>query len=161
MPLGTQKGDPCQAKGGVWSLGGLSNGLLKSRSATTIPGCGENEQVERYPVIHVSASPLPAATLNSQRVFKQEIVRRRLRGRRQSLSSQRIIEGPTTKPPRCVDRVKIEGGAGNRLCGPDTQEVTGHGAGRRQVRRHAGRLCSVVANGIESGMRSDIGVRLG
>lgn len=67
-----------------------------------------------------------------------------------------MIGGPTAKPSRCVDRVKIEGGAGDRLGGSNAKQVAGYRVGRRQIGRHAGRLCSMVADGVESGVGGDI-----
>ena len=109
------------------------SGLLKFHSATTttfgIPGYWKDEQEENHPGINGSPSPLPVGTLNSQRATKNEIVRLRLRGRRQPLQTQRITGGPTTKPPRCTDRIGVGDGVGDGLRGPGVEEIIGEGVG--------------------------------
>jgi len=72
-----------------------------------------------------------------------------------------MIGGPTAEPSQGVNRVKIDGSSGDGQRGSGIKEITGRGARRRQIGRYTGGLCSVVANGVESGIRCDIGVWLG
>ena len=102
-----------------------------SNNTTTfgIPGHWKDEQEENCPVIIASPSTLPVATLDSQRVTGQQIVRLLLRGRRQPLQTQWITGEPTTKPSQCAGRIGVGGSAGDGLRGPGVEEIIGDGIG--------------------------------